>query len=440
MQYPEGCDLFDLDAVAPELFGGLVVLARHRTASPFDDRDVVLAEELASRAALCLDNARRYTRERTVALALQRSLLPQRAPRQAAVEVVTHYMPADVRIGIGGDWFDAIPLSGARVALVVGDVVGHGISASAAMGRLRTAVRSLADVDRPPDELLTHLDDLVLHLGQDSDPVAVGKSEMALVGEIGATCMYAIYDPVSGRCSVAGAGHPPPVLAIPNGKVEVLDVPAGPPLGLGGLPFEVAEFDLPEGSVLALCTDGLIKAGRRDPDTGYTLLREVLAGPEQSLDIKREQVVSRLLSATPTDDAAILLARTRILGADQVVAWDLPDDPAIVSRTPELVGTQMEAWGLQDLVFTTELVVSEPVTNAIRYGAPPIRLQLIREDTLICEVSDASNTAPHLRRARTFDEGGRGLMIVAQLTQRWDSRNSPTGKTIWAEQTLPACA
>jgi serine phosphatase RsbU (regulator of sigma subunit) len=213
---------------------------------------VILVEELAARAALCVDNARRYTRERATALALQRSLLPHHAPRQAAVEVASRYLPADAAVGIGGDWFDVIPLSGARAALVVGDVVGHGIRASATMGRLRTAVRTLADVDLAPDELLTQLDDLVLRMDReesvdnDTDPAAED------VGEVGATCLYAVYDPVSGRCSIARAGHPPPVLATPDGTVGLLDVPAGPPLGLGGLPFEVAEFDLAAGSVLAL--------------------------------------------------------------------------------------------------------------------------------------------------------------------------------------------
>ncbi|MEW2165317.1 SpoIIE family protein phosphatase [Streptomyces sp. NPDC007084] len=418
---------------------GLAILARHRSAAPFDNSDMVLAEELAARAALCLDNARRYTRERAVALALQRSLLPRRTPRQAAVEVATRYLPTESRVGIGGDWFDAIPLSGARVALVVGDVVGHGIQASAAMGRLRTAVRSLADVDLPPDELLTHLDDLVLHVGREDRPAAGDEaSAWGDVGEVGATCLYAVYNPVSGRCSIARAGHPPPVLATPAGRVEVLDVPAGPPLGLGGLPFEVAEFDVEEGSVLALCTNGLIGAGKRDLDAGYALLSEALREPGQSLEATCEGAVRSLSPGAPTDDAALLLARTRVLGSDQAVAWDLPADPAIVSRAREMVTAQLAAWGLQDLSFTTELVVSELVTNAVRYGAPPVRLRLIRENDLICEVSDESSTAPRLRRARTFDEGGRGLMIVAQIAERWGCRYSERGKTIWAEQTLPS--
>lgn len=184
---------------------GVVVFTRlAESAPPFDTADLEIAEELAGRAAVCIDNARRYTREYRTALALQQSLLPQRLPEQAAVETASRYLPAGTQAGVGGDWFDVIPLSGARVALVVGDVVGHGIHASAAMGRLRTAMRTLADVDVPPDELLSHLDDLVIRLSVD------GTGLEDIPGDVGATCLYAVYDPVSRTCSMASAGHPPP--------------------------------------------------------------------------------------------------------------------------------------------------------------------------------------------------------------------------------------
>jgi hypothetical protein len=358
-------------------------------------------------------------------------------PRQAAVEVASRYLPAPFRAGIGGDWFDVIPLFGARVALVVGDVVGHGIRASATMGRLRTAVRTLADVDLTPDELLTQLDDIVLRLDREASTDDDADPAEESDGEVGATCLYAVYDPVSSRCSVARAGHPAPTLATPDGRVDLLDVPAGPPLGVGGLPFEVAEFDLPEGSVLALYTDGLVEAPDRDPDVGYALLRDTLTGPGEPLEETCDSAVRRLLSDRRTDDAALLLARTRALSPDRVATWELPADPAVVARARELASAQLSAWHLDDAAFVTELVVGELVTNAIRYGDPPVRLRLIRDAALICEVSDGSSTAPHLRRARVFDEGGRGLLIVAQLTERWGSRHTGTGKTIWAEQPLP---
>ncbi|EKX62053.1 SpoIIE family protein phosphatase [Streptomyces ipomoeae] len=414
---------------------GLSILARHRTQEPFGADDLLLAEELAARAAVCVDNARRYTRERAIALELQRSILRHHAPLQGAVEVASRYQPASSRAGIGGDWFDVIPLSGARVALVVGDVVGHGVQASATMGRLRTAVRTLADVDLAPDELLTRLDDIVLRL--DVETTTDGAERPDSPGEIGATCLYAVYDPVSRRCTMAGAGHPPPALVVPDGEVEFLDLPTGPPLGLGGLPFETAEFDVPEGSVLALYTDGLIQTPDRDLDDGLAALRRALGGKGRSLEESCDGVLRDLLTDRPADDVALLLARTHALDADRVATWDVPADPTFVALARKLTCDRLAAWGLEDVSFVTELIVSELVTNAIRYGEPPIQLRLIRDTTLICEVSDASSTAPHMRRARAFDEGGRGLLLVAQLTQRWGSRHTRTGKTIWAEQTLP---
>uniref|UniRef100_UPI0030B9A752 SpoIIE family protein phosphatase n=1 Tax=Streptomyces caniscabiei TaxID=2746961 RepID=UPI0030B9A752 len=410
---------------------GVAVLVRILTPEhpdAFDQDDMSLAEELSSRAAVCVDNARRYTRERTTALALQRSLLPKTVAGQAAVEFASRYLPALSQAGVGGDWFDVIPLSGTRVALVVGDVVGHGIHASVTMGRLRTAVWALADVDLPPDELLTHLDDLVEHLAAGD-----GTGD----GEIGATCLYAVYDPVDRSCTIASAGHVPPVVVRPDGSVQVVEVAAGPMLGVGGLPFEARELELPEGSVLALYTDGLVEARDRDVDTGTAALCAALEGPVDSLERACDSVLKALLPETPADDVALLLARTRALDAEQVAVWNLTDDPALVANARKLATDQLTRWGLEEAAFVTELVVSELVTNAIRYGGAPIQLRLIRDRTLICEVSDASSTSPHLRRARQFDEGGRGLLLVAQLTDRWGSRPSGAGKTIWAEQALP---
>ncbi|WP_131792650.1 SpoIIE family protein phosphatase, partial [Candidatus Protofrankia datiscae] len=177
---------------------GVAVFMRHQHhPEPFTPDDLALADELGARTAICLDNARRYTRERTTALTLQHSLLPHDLPRPAAVDVASRYLPAGAQAGVGGDWYDVIPLSGARVALVVGDVVGHGIHAAATMGRLRTAVRTLADADPTPDELLTRLDDVITRLTTDRDPGS---------GDLGATCLYAVYDPTTGHATIASAG------------------------------------------------------------------------------------------------------------------------------------------------------------------------------------------------------------------------------------------
>ncbi|MFE7216373.1 SpoIIE family protein phosphatase [Streptomyces sp. NPDC057611] len=412
---------------------GVVSFYRTGKPAPFEDDDLSLAQELAARAAICIDNARRYTREHNTALALQRSLLPQGRPEQSAVEVAYRYLPAQA--GVGGDWFDVIPLSGARVALVVGDVVGHGLHAAATMGRLRTAVHNFCSLDLPADDLLTHLDDLVGRLDR-GEGWAVEPTHPDS-GIIGATCLLAVYDPVSRRCTFTHAGHPPPAVVAPDGTVEFVDLPPTPPLGLGGVPFETVELELAEGSQLVLYTNGLIEDRSRDVDAGLDTLRTVLAcagrGPEDTC----EAVLDALLSARPGDDVAMLVARTHALGPEQVAQWDLPSDPTVVSRSRAAVTAQLADWELDNLAFTTELVASELVTNAIRYATGPVRLRLLRDRALVCEVSDGSSTSPRLRRARSEDEGGRGLFLVAQLTERWGTRYTTDGKVIWAEQPLP---
>ncbi|MET7930801.1 SpoIIE family protein phosphatase [Streptomyces sp. NPDC005349] len=413
---------------------GLAQFLRRQTTDPFDDDDLLLAQAISSRAAVNIDNARRYTQERSTALTLQRSLLPQNVPEESAVETATRYLPSGSRAGVGGDWYDVIPLSGARVALVVGDVVGRGIQAAATMGRLRTAVRTLADIDLTPDELLTHLDDVVIRLQ---------RAEQRDMDEISATCLYAVYDPVSRACSLASAGHVLPAVVTPGdapGSRAVVfpELPIGPPLGLGGLPFETAQFELPQGSLLVLFTDGLIESRGRDVDTAFAALSDVLGQASASLEETCDALLNNLLPSGPADDVALLVARTRALDADHVATLDLPADPAVVSEARTFASDRLAAWGLEEMAFTTEVVVSELVTNAIRYGETPIQLRMILQSTLTCEVSDASGTAPHLRRARDFDEGGRGLLLVAQLTERWGTRHNREGKVIWAEQLIPS--
>jgi PAS domain S-box-containing protein len=427
---------------------GIATFVRHQRPEPFAHDDLVLAEEIVARATVCIDNARRYTREHATALALQRSLLQQRQPAQSAVQVATRYLPAHSGIAVGGDWFDVIPLSGSRVGLVVGDVVGHGIHAAATMGRLRTAVRTLADIDLAPEELLTRLDDVVTRLAAEQELSADTAADLS------ATCLYAVYDPVSRRCTLARAGHPVPAVVTPDGTAEYLDLPVGLPLGLGGLPFEEAEVELPEGSLLVLYTDGLIESRQRDRDidAGLNAMRKILsevhiqpdaspdAAPDAAplLEAVCDRLVDELLPEPAIDDAALLVARTRALAADRIVSWDLPADPAVVADARARTARQLAAWGIPEITFTTELLVSELVTNAIRHAQPPIQLRIILDGALSCEVFDGSSTAPHPRRADRYDEDGRGLMLVAQLAERWGTRYTGTGKIIWAQQPLPA--
>ncbi|GAB3959650.1 SpoIIE family protein phosphatase/ATP-binding protein [Actinoallomurus acanthiterrae] len=400
----------------------------------FEHEDVLVAEELAARAGVAVDNARRFTREHTMAVTLQRSLLPRGQPEQDALEVAWRYLPAEA--GVGGDWFDLIPLPGARVALAMGDVVGHGLHAAVTMGRLRTAAHNFASLDLPVDEVLAHLDELVARMDNEegADEIAEGHSGAEVTG---ATCLYAIYDPVTGVCTIGRAGHPDPAVVYPDGAVTCPDVPASPPLGLGGYPFETAELRLPEGSRLVLYTDGLVEDRTRDLDSRLDDLRRTLERtdghtPEETC----QAVIDAIVPAHPADDIALLVALTRLLPRSRVAEWDVPVDASKVGSVRARCAEKLGEWGLEEVVFTTEVIISELVTNAIRYGSPPIRVRLLYERHLTCEVSDRSSTSPRLRRAATMDEGGRGLFLVAQLAQRWGTRYTSAGKVIWAEQDL----
>ncbi|MFB8174847.1 amino acid permease [Streptomyces sp. NPDC055966] len=374
------------------------------------------------------------TRGYGVALKLQRGLLPRRLPRHAAVGSASRYVPADNRSGVGGDWYDVIPLSGTRVGLVVGDVLGHGLGAAATMGRLRTGVRVLARLDLSPDELLSRLTDLV---EQTAHEAGAGRRIPHADAALGVSCLYAVYDPVSGKCGVARAGEQVGLAIVPprTGVAGCPELPLGPPLGIGGLPYQSTELDLEPGSLLVLFTEGLLQAadGR---DAGLAQLYRVLAGGRGSLEEQCDSVVTSLLPGPADVDATLLMVRTRLLDRNQHAEWAVLPEPAAVAAIRTAVSKQLGDWGLGDLAFATELIVSELVTNAIRYVGGPIQVRVIRDRTLICEVSDTGHTSPNLRHAASDDEGGRGLFIIAQMTHHWGTRYTSTGKTIWTEQDL----
>ncbi|WP_159007125.1 ATP-binding SpoIIE family protein phosphatase [Streptomyces sp. NRRL S-813] len=422
-----------VSALFVPLFGrghvlGVLGLWRNRGRAPFTAADVPLIEEIGSRAALSLDNARRYSRERRVTEALQRSLLPPPVVETAATQTSGAYVPASTAAGTGGTWYDVIRLSGVRTAFVVGRVAGHGVHAAGAMGRLRSAVQTLADLDPPPEELLSHLDDLVTRMGEDDTHQGI-----AIAGSLrGATCLYATYDPVTGQCLVAAAGHPVPVVAHRHtGTVDEVSLRPVPALGRGSEPFETTELLLQPGDVLAF------HSGPVGGDREY--LREsarAAAHTDEPLTDITARLLDRLRKEPRSDDLALLLTRVDRVPPSRTAFWQLSADPSLVAHARALASAQLAEWGLEDVAFTTELIVSELVTNAIRYASGPIGLRLIKNRRLVCEVSDPSQSQPRLRRARLADEGGRGLFLIAQLAHRWGSRYTPDGKTIWTEQYL----
>ncbi|QPI58389.1 SpoIIE family protein phosphatase [Streptomyces malaysiensis subsp. malaysiensis] len=445
--------------VARDTVVGLAQFSRTKGSEPFGERDRALAVELAARAAVSIDNARLYRREHERALILQRSLLPPGDPEAAGLDIACRYLPGNAATEVGGDWFDVIELPGHRTALVVGDVMGRGLRAAVAMGELRTAVRTLALLDLEPAEVLSALDEIASglgtpggsHTGSRPGSRALARGRAAadssdLTEVYLATCVYAVYDPVTRRCTFANAGHPPPVLVEPGENALLMEVPPGMPLGVGGEPFEEIEVELPDGALLALYTDGLVESRDHTLDEGLQALRDALNTSDGadggnaaagSLEDVCDHVLSTLDTHHGEDDIALLMARVQGLSAGSVGDWHLPSAPQSVGRARELAREQLESWGLDDLVDTTELLVSELVTNALRYGEGEIRLRLLLDRTLVCEVWDGGLVQPRRRRARDTDEGGRGLQLVGLLSAGWGSRRTPLGKTVWFELALP---
>ncbi|MFD4878027.1 SpoIIE family protein phosphatase [Streptomyces sp. NPDC058420] len=407
---------------------GVCVVAFDR-ARRLTDEERTLLTTISALVAQALERARLYDAEHTRSRELQRSLLPRALPEVPACTAAARYLPAGQGMDVGGDWYDIIPLSGGQVALVVGDVMGHGLPEAATMGRLRTALHTLADLELPPDEIMSHLNDLVAGMGEESY----------------VTCLYALYDSTTQICSIAGAGHPPPAVVHPDGTVHFPELSADPPLGAAEPPFETVELKVPEGSLLVLYTDGLVESSKREMDEGMADLARLLrtayrteSGGEADLEQLCDTLTEGLLPAEhPTaDDAALLVARLHALTGDKIASWPLPEDPRAAGQARRHVREQLRTWGLEDLTPTTELLASELVGNVVRHAKGPVSLRLLHGAELICEVFDGSLTMPRIRRATDTDEGGRGLQLVTALTQRWGTRYTPTGKCIWTEQSL----
>lgn len=426
--------------VARDRVLGLAQFSRAKGSEPFGERDGALAAELAARAAVCIDNARLYRREHERALILQRSLLPPGDPEAAGLEIACRYLPGNPATEVGGDWFDVIELPGHRTAIVVGDVMGRGLRAAVAMGELRTAVRTLALTDMEPAEVLGALDEIARGLGDPrrQHPQRGHRGSDTDLSEVYlATCIYAVYDPVSRRCTFANAGHLPPIMVEPGEPALLLEVPKGVPLGVGGEPFEEIEIELPEGAMLALYTDGLVESRDHPLDEGLDRFRSALTDATEPLEDTADRVLRTLNVHHGEDDIALLVARVQGLDPEQVGDWTLPPEPRSVARARELTCEQLAAWGLDALSDTAELLVSELVTNALRYGEGNIRLRLLLERTLVCEVWDAGQVQPRRRRAQDTDEGGRGLQLVDLLSTGWGSRRVPTGKAVWFQMPRP---
>ncbi|WP_055481446.1 ATP-binding SpoIIE family protein phosphatase [Sphaerimonospora mesophila] len=419
-ELPRGPELLDehLIAVPLRAYGkpvGCALFARDRARPPFDEGDVLVAGQFGVPAALTIFHERLHRQQLETVEILQRGIRPESPPDLPGVDISFRYRPAAERVG--GDWFDVIPLPGSRVALVVGDVMGHGPAAAAVMGRLRTAVQTLASLDLPAEQVLHSLDEIAQRL-----------ADQTLT-----TCVYCVYDPVLRRCTIASAGHPPPVLIGSDGRTEVLFPPRCPPIGLGRTPYETMEIAADDGSMLVLYTDGLVEERGRDIGQSVEELRGKLSRPAPI-----EEMCDRVLPAVHADDVTLLAIRFRGIPSEHVAQWLMEPQPMTPARVRGLVSRTLTSWGLEQMVPVAQLLASELVTNAVRRTSRPITIRLLRTDVLLCEVSDDDHRMPALHEPGLLDEYGRGLYLVSQLAERWGTTRVAGGKTVWFSMQLPA--
>ncbi|WP_282202837.1 PP2C family protein-serine/threonine phosphatase [Kitasatospora fiedleri] len=399
-------------AVRGEVFG-VLRLAGGTGRAAYGRAETELLAGLAERGALLLDSARLHRAEARLARALQRSMIPSTLPGAPWVRLAHRFRPGEHRDGAGGDWVDAVPLHGNRIALVVGAVLGHGLPAVQAMSRLRAGVQAFTLLDVPPARLLRHLDDLAQRLGDDHL----------------ATCLYAVYDPVARTCELATAGHLPPVLLHPGGGSTEVALPAGAPIGVGGVPFTARTIEVPDGSALVLCTG-------RQVELADHCAKLIGSGwsPEQLCDVAFEAPGA----AERRDDLAVLVAAfdgARRVRAARYEVWPRPRDVPLIRR---LVRSQLVEWELEFIADTAELLIGELVTDAVGVATSPIGLYLVATDRLLVEITDDHRELPDLEAVEPYGEEGtgRGLLLLSRLADRWGAEHSFFGRKVWFELAL----
>jgi serine phosphatase RsbU (regulator of sigma subunit)/anti-sigma regulatory factor (Ser/Thr protein kinase) len=413
----------------------------------YTEQDLQTAVDVGSRVASAIANARAYASQRQVSVALQRSLLPRATPVVEDMEIVSRYEPSGAgdlsvhpadrptagqppgrgrpgptaRTEAGGDWFDVIPLSAGRFAFVIGDVMGRGVTAAAAMGQVSTAARAFAALDLPADDVLTYLDSLVQAMSTGPDGALV-------------SCVYAIFEPATATITLANAGHLPPALRDPDGQVSFLENPGSALLGLGGQRFTETHHHFPPGATLALYTDGLVESPGVDINEGMQRLSRALTPPGTA-----HSTADRLMGLIDhaggyDDDATLLLVQAAAATHRDTVKVDLASDPRIVGQVRETVSAALRDWDLTECIDTAELLVSEVVTNAIRYARVPGDLVVRRAaDAIYIEASDSDGRVPRILHPSDQEEHGRGMILVEALAAQWGTRPTHTGKTVWCQ-------
>lgn len=414
---------------------GLIEVSAREQGGDFTAEDRSVLIQLAQMAGVRIENARLFERERDVAVALQRSLLPQATPIAPGLTVASRYLPGAAGTEVGGDWYDVIELAGGRTGLVIGDVLGRGIRAAAVMGQLRAVLRGYALEDVPPADVLSRLD------------VVVRSFDATQL----TTCTYGVYDPVAATLTIATSGHLPPLVIDPGGTASYLVLDPGLPLGVGGLVddpgYRATTVDLPPGSSVLLFTDGLVEDHDLSVGDGLDQLQAAMFGPVSSAEDLCDRALQALGRDISHDDDTALLAFCALpkqgpcarAGAGQRAdVLELAPEQESARLARSFVSGRLHDWGNTGVVDAAVLLVSELVTNAVLHTGQPLRLNIsLSPAALTVAVTDLDPTPPRMNLSvDTMSEGGRGLLMVDLLASRWGVEAQATGKRVWFELDL----
>ncbi|MDX2683471.1 SpoIIE family protein phosphatase [Streptomyces sp. NY05-11A] len=411
--------------------GAMGLLYSDRHGFTPEERNILVA--LGSSIAQSLQRAMFYEQEKDIAQGLQQAMLPRTIPSVAGADVAVRYRAATIGgslgRGIGGDWYDLIPLPGGRVGAVIGDVQGHDTHAAAVMGQLRIVLRAYAAEGHTPATVMARASVFLHEL--DTDRFA--------------TCLYAEADLSTGVVQVVRAGHIDPLLRDPDGTCRRITVPGGLPLGLsaefGSLQYPVGTVELDPGHTLLLCTDGLVEQPGADVDDGMRALAAMVAAGPGDVRKLADQLIEVAEERGGDDDVALLLLRRR--GPDTPQAGNrlqqhvAPGDPEALAEARHMIRAAVRAWGAGDRSDEIELIADELITNALMHteGAAIVTVRVVTggERRLRVEVEDSSSALPRRREAGVSGVSGRGLLLVDLLTDAWGVEARGGGKCVWCE-------
>jgi serine phosphatase RsbU (regulator of sigma subunit)/anti-sigma regulatory factor (Ser/Thr protein kinase) len=423
------------DAVSGETFLALPLVAARRVSGllvaaweerrPWDPEDRAVVEALAGQAAQALERAGRYETEQAIAETLQRSVLPDSLPRVEGVELAARYLPGSRQLDVGGDWFDALSLPDGRLGLVVGDVVGKGVRAAASMAQLRNAIRAFSVENLKPSSAIARLNRLCF--------------EVLDAGF--ATVVYVTFDPTTGTCRLATAGHPPPLVAYPDGRIELLEGVRGLPLGAtADTRYRQESMELPAGSVLVLYTDGLVERRGRSIDEGIAALRSAVATSPTDPDRLLDHIIESVVGGREREDDIAMLAARVLPVAPRALDLRIPSDISAMPLVRDalrtwLTGTPLEREACEGVVLAAWEACANAVEHAIDPSEPFVRVRADAKDSrvrIVIEDTGSWSTSP------SGDDRGFGLRLIESLVSSLEvSRNRP-GTTITLEQHLGA--